>query len=176
SNGESVIADVPLTADINPGTTDIQFILTHNNGSAGYVYPLWHNLHGLTDFFSSYSIGYHNNVYNIHVELELFNSTQPTTMDTKLVVERPAGLKLIRSSLKLWSNGAVNESATMTYAPSFVAALDYRKRNVLTFDLQWAGDPCTNTDPDGAAVTVPISLQTATNSFTKDLILTFNHD
>lgn len=176
SLGESVIADVPLTADISPGTTDIQFILTHATGSAGYVYPLWHNLHGLTDFFTSYSIGYSNNIYTVHVELELFNSTQPTALVTALAMDRPTGLKLIRSTMKLWSNGALNETATMSYQPSFEGALDYRKRNVFVFDLQWAGDPCTNLDPDAVALTVPISLSTSLNSFTKDLILTFNHD
>lgn len=153
---------------------DIVFTLTHDLGEAGYIYPMLS--HGLqsVDYFASHSIVYRDNSYYITVELELFCSSHEE-LATTLFIQRPKGLKLVADSTKLYSNNTSIALGETPAQPGFAATLDYSKRNLFRFEMIWAGDSCTDTDPDAVTLGLPIFLTCPKNAFTRTLNLNFNH-
>lgn len=171
-NADQEYEDVMVEATDDDGYS-LESNLVHDGGRAYYYTPYFHK-HGWFDV--SYNTVYteaNGGSYRVHFEVNLFDSENTTNAVTAFTMTLPNGFDIVQGSLKLWANETVMSiPAGDQRPPGWVdVELDFRKKNRLTFDAVWEGDPCTDTPVNNTAITLEPRLLVVT----EDRASTFTH-
>lgn len=168
----------------------IEATLIHNLGVAYMYLPLFKKYNWFSiNYKYFYKLVGTIGEYHLSVDIGFFNSTAQEAT-TAFDIALPKGLRVTPGSLKLWADEAIvpitpadpedpADAGKTGWELSDNVVMVFTKKNRMTFDAVWRGDPCTDTAVTNVALTFNPSftildaLAGETHVFTKQFQISF---